>query len=73
LNEVARTTKRAHACGFPERTIEELANAYSRRAREARIKQGRPPVINDHGVLKRIAEIMAMDDPQAQRPGKPAA
>ena len=55
------------------RTLDDMANEYSRRAREARAKQGKPPVISDPGVLNRIAELMALDEPTRRSLGQPAA
>ena len=56
-----------------ERSIGEMADTYSRQAREARIKQGKPPVIKNAGVLNRIAEIMATENLESQPQGRPAA
>lgn len=63
----------ANAHALLEPSIGEMADAYSRRARESRIKQGRPPVIDNAAILNRIAEIMAMGDPHSQPQGRPAA
>ena len=73
MNDPVQTTESATAGAFRERTLDDMANAYSRRAREARVKQGKPPVITGPGVLNRLAEIMALGDPQPHRPGLPAA
>jgi len=73
VNASVHTTKGANAGALRERTLDDMANAYSRRARESRAKQGKPPVITGSGVLNRLAEIMALEDPQSQRPGLPAA
>ncbi|MEI2808773.1 MAG: hypothetical protein V9F00_00750 [Nocardioides sp.] len=73
MNESVHITESANAGALRERTLDDMANAYSRRAREARAKQGKPPVIVGPGVLQRLAEIMALEDPQSQRKGLPAA
>lgn len=52
-------------------TLNEMANVYSRRAREARIQQGKPAVLNQPVVLTLLAELMAEDGSQGLRP--PAA
>lgn len=56
-----------------QRSLREMADAYSLRAREARVKQGKPPVISGANVLNRIAEIMAAEVPPACPEGRPAA
>jgi hypothetical protein len=73
VNESVHTTESANAGALRERTLDDMANAYSRRAREARAKQGKSPVITGSGVLNRLAEIMALEGPQSQRSGLPAA
>lgn len=73
MNEPVHLAESDNAGTFQKRTLDDMANAYSRRAREARVKQGKPAVIIDSGVLSRLAAIMAMEDPQPQRPGRPAA
>lgn len=75
MNEPVHTAEGADEGALRKRTLDDMANAYSRRAREARVKQGKPAVIVGSSVLTRLAEIMALDDPQAQpqRPGMPAA
>jgi hypothetical protein len=73
VNEPVHLAESDNAGKFQRRTLDDMANAYSRRAREARVKQGKPAVIIGSGVLNRLAEIMAMEDPQPQRPGLPAA
>lgn len=73
MNESFHTTESVNADALRERTLDDMANSYSRRAREARAKQGKPPVVTGSGVLNRLAEIMALEDPQSQRPGLPAA
>jgi len=64
----------AHLDGMTEtheRTLNEMANVYSRRAREARIRQGKPAVLNQPVVLTLLAELIAADDDQGLHP--PAA
>lgn len=56
-----------------QRSLREMADAYSLRAREARVKQGKPSVIVGANVLNRIAEIMAAEIPPARPKGRPAA
>lgn len=56
-----------------QRTLRQMADAYSRRAREARLRQGKPPVIAAGNVLHRIAEIMAADRPATRPEDRPAA
>lgn len=56
-----------------QRSLCEMADAYSLRAREARVKQGKPSVIVGASVLNRIAEIMAAETPPARPEGRPAA
>lgn len=73
MNEAVHIAESDNAGMWHKRTLDDMANAYSRRAREARAKQGKPAVIIGSGVLNRLAEIMAMEDPQDQRPGLPAA
>lgn len=73
MSESVHLAESDNAGTFPKRTLDDMANAYSLRAREARVKQGKPAVIIGSGVLNRLAEIMAMEDPQPQRPGRPAA
>lgn len=41
-------------------SLEEMANAYSRRAREARILQGKPAVISNPAALQLLAELMSV-------------
>jgi len=46
--------------------LDRMANDYSRRARLARVRQGRPPVIRDTGALTRLANIMAAGEAERQ-------
>lgn len=73
MNEPDRIGDGHNSCPFEGRTLDDMANAYSRRAREARAKQGKPAVITGPAVLNRLAEIMATDGPEPQRPTMPAA
>lgn len=73
MNESDHTTECVNAGAQRERTLDDMADDYSRRAREARVRQGKTPVITGPRVLNRLAEIMALEDQQSQRSGVPAA
>jgi hypothetical protein len=45
-----------------ERALDAMANAYSIRARQARVQQGLPPVITSPNALNRLATIMAAQE-----------
>lgn len=73
MNDQHHRNDAASICASRESSLGEMADTYSRRAREARIKQGKPPVIVNAAVLNRIAEIMATGDAQSHPQGQPAA
>ena len=73
MNDQHHRNDAASICASRECSIGEMADAYSRRARVARINQGKPPVIVNAAVLNRIAEIMATGDAQSHPQGLPAA
>lgn len=73
MNEPDHIGEDHNSCPFGGRTLDDMANAYSRRAREARAKQGKRPVIAAPAVLSRLAEIMATEGRKPQRPTMPAA
>lgn len=73
MNEQLHGVGEGRAQADQERSLREMADAYSRRAREARVRQGKPPVIAGANVLNRIAEIMAVEVPSARPEDQPAA
>lgn len=73
MNNQRHRNEGASSYASRECSLGEMADSYSRRAREARIKQGKPPVIVNAAVLDRIAEIMASGDSQSHPQGRPAA
>lgn len=50
-----------------QRTLDAMANEYSVRARQARLKQGLPPVVASPNALNRLAHLMA-DPVETARP-----
>jgi hypothetical protein len=73
MNEQLHGAEGGSAQADPQRSLREMADAYSRRARRARVEQGKPPVIAGANVLNRIAEIMAAEVPAVRPEDQPAA